>query len=86
MSKQKKRKAPYPEDNGYVVAKMNVEGMPWYDRSERNAADQNEKLDLSRRETRAIILNAIAAAALVGGVLAAGVILYVLFCTKIWFA
>ena len=82
-------KKKYDDDDGRVIANMNVEGMPWYDENHR-PSNQNEQSSRqidppSRWETFQIILGAMKAALLVVGVLSVGIILFVLFCTKVWF-
>jgi len=70
-------------DDGHVIASMNVEGMPWYTHGNDSPLKQ-EQQQLSRYEFRHVLLGALGASLLVAGVLSAGVILFVLFCTEIW--
>ena len=82
MSKRSRRQ--YQDDDGRVVANMNVEGMPGYrsDRTGDNASGPPPPP--TRRETRSLMTNAVLAALLIGAVflLAAG--LLILFCTNVW--
>ena len=75
---------PYEDDDGRTVANMNVEGMPWYvpERPELSPGDKPEPL--TRRELWRFIRSATAAALLVAGVLSLALVLFVLFCTKVW--
>lgn len=69
MAKQRKKKQ-YDDDDGRVIAPMNVDGMPWYDRhlkvdGETGTGAEDDEFDFSalspeekkayRHETRAII-------------------------------
>ncbi|MBQ4642064.1 MAG: hypothetical protein IJB47_05600 [Oscillospiraceae bacterium] len=80
-----KRRSPkvYDDDDGRVIANMNLEGMPGYnpDRKERKAA---QELDLTREEKRAITGGALKAAFLVVGVIVGAYLLFILFCLFIW--
>ena len=86
-----RKKPELPEgDDGRTIANMNVDGMPWYSpgghipRSERKQQDkQNEPL--TKQEARYYTWGALKAALLVAGVMCAGIVLFVLFCLKVWF-
>ena len=84
MEKQKKT---FEGDDGRVVAKMNVDGMPWYMRAERKkkAQENNDFSDLTKEETRAIIGGAIKAGLLIGSVFFVAFGLFILFCVFVWF-
>ena len=80
------RKKTYPDDDGRVIAPMNVEGMPWY-------APEEEKpfpgyvpgSTLDKQQTRFAVWGALKAALLVTAGFSAGIILFVLFCVHVWF-
>ena len=77
-----KRSLP-ADDDGRVIAPMNVEGMPWYEGTPVTpSGSAGETLD--RRQTRYAIMGALKASLLIAGVFSAGLILFVLFCTEIW--
>ena len=77
-----KRRLPV-DDDGRVIAPMNVEGMPWYEGTPMMpSGSAGETLD--RRQTRFAIIGALKASLLIAGVFSAGLILFVLFCTEIW--
>ena len=85
------RKPELPEgDDGRTIVNMNVDGMPWYtpgkrlSREERRQKAQNGPA-MTREESRYYTWGAVRAALLVVGVMCAGIILFVLFCTEIWF-
>ena len=83
MSKKKKT---YEDDDGRVVARMNVDGMPWYMRGERKPTPENNDFsDLSKGETWEIIKGTVKAALLVGGVFMLACLLFILFCVFVWF-
>ena len=77
-----KNKRQYPDDDGRVIAPMNVEGMPWYARTNLPGASGGELL--SKRQARMATWAALGAALTIAGVMSAGIILFVLFCTRIW--
>ena len=86
-----RKKPELPEgDDGRTIADMNVEGMPWYmpgetlSREERRQRNRSEPA-MTKRESRYYTWGAIKAALLVVGVLCAGIVLFVLFCVKVWF-
>ena len=84
MAKQKKT---YDDDDGRVVAKMNVDGMPWYSRSkpQEETPKNNDFSDLTKGETREIIKGTLKAALLIGGAFMLGILLFILFCVYVWF-
>ena len=89
MAKQKKT---YDDDDGRVVASMNMDGMPWHirdgiKRREQQAKDPNrlDFSDLTEEETREIVKGTMKAALLIAGVFIAGLTLFLLFCVFVWF-
>lgn len=83
------KKRRYEDDDGRVVAPMNVEGMPWHARApegEGPAEPEKEPLRLTREESRAFAWGAVKAALLVAVVFSVAAILFIMFCTNIWFA
>ena len=81
----KKRKT-FEGDDGRVVAKMNVDGMPWYMRAERKKAAENSDLsDLTKGETWEIIKGTTKAALLIGSVFFVVFLVFILFCVFVWF-
>lgn len=88
---KKNRKQKDFEDDGRVIAPMNVEGMPWFvnqdDRLKQSPpSDENEPLQLTRKETFSLIGGVLLAVLLVGGVFLVGYFLFILFSTNVWFA
>ena len=86
MAKQRKR---YDDDDGRVIASMNVDGMPWYQRSqlfERNKREQaSDFSDLTKEETREIVKGAMKASLLIAGIFILAMLLFILFCLYVWF-
>ena len=74
------------EDDGRVIAPMDVEGMPWYYRGcvkdSRNSSDSEE---MSTKGKIAFTWGVIKAALLVAGVFIGVYFLFILFCTEVWF-
>lgn len=82
-----KKKKTYDDDDGRVIANMNVDGMPWYARSKprEETPKNNDFSDLTKGETREIIKGTLKAALLIGGAFMLGLLLFILFCVYIWF-
>lgn len=70
------------EDDGRTIVSMNVEGMPWYKppREERAGAAQ-----MTRSETRQAIFAALKAALAMVTAISVALVLFLLFCTEVWF-
>ena len=75
-----RRRKSYPDDDGRVIAPMNVEGMPWY----RKPSDRPAGEKLTRGQTGHAILAALAAGMLIVAVFSVAAILFTLFCTHVW--
>lgn len=86
MAKQRKQ---YDDDDGRVIASMNVDGMPWYQRSQRFDRNKREQAsdfsDLTKEESREIVKGAMKAGLLIAGVFILAMLLFILFCLYIWF-
>lgn len=76
-------KRKYDDDDGRVIAPMDVEGMPGYDlrvrRSKSSGGKQQEPVKLSFGETLAMLGGVLKAVLLVGGIFLAGFALVILF-------
>ena len=84
--KKVKKEKPYDDDDGRVVAPMNVDGMPWYRKGKPLGNDSGSKQPpLTRREALSLILNGALAgltiALIIGGLGA----LFILFLTNVCF-
>lgn len=77
------------DDDGRVIASMNIDGMPWYQRSKRFDPGKREQAldfsDLTREETREIVKGALKASLMIAGVFILAMLLFILFCLYIWF-
>lgn len=84
MSKRKK----YDDDDGRTVANMNVDGMPWYASNPSNNATENSGIHgkSDRWGDLALVWGVLKAALLVTAIFAVGYLLFILFCTLVWFA
>lgn len=82
----RKRKT-YDDDDDRTIANMNVDGMPWYANTPVHEGTGNEpsQADLGRRNTLPMVWGVLKAALLVTLVFAVGYLLFILFCTLIWF-
>ena len=80
------------QDDGRTIVNMNVEGMPGYLRTLHQAqasacGEQPRPAELlSARETRLVILAGMKWALLFSAGFAAALLLFVLFCVKVWLA
>ena len=82
------KKKHYDDDDGRVIASMNVEGMPWYVEDHKRKQERrmnNDLNDLSKEETRAIIWGTVKAGLLIAGVFLVAALIFILFCIYIWF-
>lgn len=79
----------HDDDDGRVIANMNVDGMPWYQRSQRFDKGKREQAsdfsDLTKEETREIVKGAMKASLLIAGVFILAMLVFILFCLYIWF-
>ncbi len=84
MKKLKKQK--FPDDDGRVIAGMNVDGMPWYINKKtpdmQNSAAYQEPLSI--KETIHLIFGALGAALLIGGAFGLAGFLFIVFCQFVW--
>jgi len=65
-----KKRKQYDDDDGRVIADMNVDGMPWYTPKKDAAPEGGESPQLSGHETWAMIWGVLKAALLIAGVFA----------------
>jgi len=84
-----KKKRTYEDDDGRVIASMNVAGMRWYQKSPRQTANNmhssSDYEDLAKEETREIIKGALKASLLIVGIFILAMLLFILFCIFVWF-
>lgn len=73
-------------DDGRVVANMNVEGMPWYQPESIISKNNNPYPEtMTNSQMRSFIWGAIKAGLLLSIGFSAALILFILFCLKVWF-
>lgn len=87
MSRSKKPNSE-AEDDGRVIAPMNVDGMPWYIENGMERREQESgggPHQMTKEEQRAFTWGVVKAGLLVVGVFAAAGFLFILFCLKVWF-
>jgi hypothetical protein len=86
MKPQQKK---FEDDDGRVICDMDIDGLPWHDkrvrRENRAARNQVQAGQMTRSEVRRYTWYAILAGLLVVSVFSITWILFVLFCTKVWF-
>lgn len=86
-----KHKKVHDDDDGRVIANMNVDGMPWYQRGDRpgwwgqKRESASDFSDLTKEESREIIKGALKASLLIAGVFILAMLLFILFCLYVWF-
>ena len=81
------KKKTHDDDDGRVIASMNIDGMPWYVRGRRQEKPESasDLSDLTKEENRAIVLGAMKAGLTVGSVFFIVFLLFILFCFFVWF-
>jgi hypothetical protein len=79
----------YDDDDGRVICNMDVEGMPWYGKrafKEKSATKPGSQAQqMTRLETLRYAWYSILAGLLIVLVFSAIWVLFVLFCTEVWF-
>jgi hypothetical protein len=79
----------YDDDDGRVICSMDVEGMRWHDQSVRRKERAERKTahgdQMTRSEASRFNWYAILAGLVIASVFSVGWILFILFCTKVWF-
>ena len=84
------KKKTYDDDDGRVIANMNVDGMPWsmsdvLSRRKKSDEKLQSSSDFSDVDTREIIKGTVKAGLVIAGVFLAGAALFILFCLYVWF-
>lgn len=80
------KKKPKFEDDGRVIAPMNVEGMPWYTQNDLDG--KNTNIDIKnpeyKKDTRKYILYALLAALAIGAVFALCAFIFIFLSVNVW--
>ena len=87
------RKKIYDDDDGRVIANMNVDGMPWSmsdvlsrrKKSDEKLQSSGDFSDMTGKETREIIKGAVKAGLVIAGAFLVAAFLFILFCIYVWF-
>lgn len=86
MSRKRKQ---YDDDDGRVIANMNVDGMPWFLsdalKNPNRSEEENALGDLTKKEQRELVRGAVKAGLLVAGIFVLAALLFILFCIHVWF-
>jgi hypothetical protein len=84
-----RKKKTYEDDDGRVIANMNIEGTPWYVKKnpmqDKSLSGESSTEKTNNKETFYIIRGALAAALLIALVFVAVFFIFLLFCTQVWF-
>ncbi len=79
----------YDDDDGRVICNMDVEGMRWHDKTAHRKATATRQVDpreqMTKSEARRFTWYAVRAGLLVALVFSVVWVLFILFCTQIWF-
>jgi hypothetical protein len=79
----------YDDDDGRVICSMDVEGMRWHDkrvrRENREAQRPLTSNQMTRSEARQFTWYAMLGGLLIAAVFSVTWVLFILFCTEIWF-
>lgn len=85
---KKKSKKEYDDDDGRVIAPMNVEGMPWHRKGKPLGGESHDsgskQPPLTRREALGLILNGALAGLTIALILGGLGALFILFLTNVW--
>lgn len=79
-----RKRKQYEDDDGHVITSMNVEGMPWH-RPEQPQGVAEGPEQLNRHETLLVMFSAMKWALLFALLFSGLMVLFVLFCAKVWF-
>jgi hypothetical protein len=79
----------FDDDDGRVICNMDVDGMRWHERSKRRGLSAPPQTmpggQMTRSEARRYAWYAVQAGLLVAVVFSAVWVLFILFCTQVWF-
>lgn len=79
----------YDDDDGRVICNMDVEGMRWHDKRVRRESREARRISqgdqMTKSEARQFTWYAVLAGLLIAAVFSVTWILFILFCTEIWF-
>lgn len=77
------------DDDGRVICNMDVEGMRWYDKNSRRRDPETHKIhagnQLTRSEAWQFTWSVILAGLSIVAIFSVAWVVFILFCTQIWF-
>jgi hypothetical protein len=83
------KKKQYDDDDGRVILDMDIEGMQWHDKRVRQEKSTARKIgvgdQMTGSEARRYTWYAVLAGLLIVTVFSVTWVLFILFCTKVWF-
>lgn len=81
-----RKKKTHDDDDNRVIAPMNVDGMPWYQRGVKKQNNDGGEIEpLTKKETFSVLFSAILAGLAIALVMVLAGYLFILFCIHIWF-
>ena len=84
-----RQKKQYEDDDGRVICNMDVEGTRWHDKAVRRRERAARKIPSGEQMTRSEVWqytrSAVLAGLLIVMVFSMTLVLFTLFCTKVWF-
>jgi len=84
-----KQSIQYDDDDGRVICNMDVEGTPWFDKRAKREQKAVQRVNyapaITRSEARRYTFHSMLAGLLVASVFSLTWVLFVLFCTLVWF-
>lgn len=79
----------FDDDDGRVICNMDVEGMRWHDKPARRKETELRPVSqvgqMTRSEARRYTWYALRAGLVVAGIFSVVWVLFILFCTQVWF-
>ncbi len=79
----------HDDDDGRVICNMDVEGMRWHDKRVRGEKREARRVShgdqMTKSEARQFTWTAILAGLLIAAVFSVTWVLFILFCTEVWF-
>ena len=83
--KQRKQKKTYSDDDGRVIAPMNIEGMPWYVNKPKEPSESSERREpISDKDARIYSAAAVKAGLLIVAVFGVAAFLFISLCLLLW--
>ena len=85
MFGRKKKERVYDDDDGHVIAPMNIEGMPWYRKEMPGEDGKKSENQFTKEQRRYVILGTLKAGLLIGlAFIAVFALLILIMCIVAW--